>query len=72
MKKIPQYTELKDKYSFHLNATKKIMNNYESNKYRMLGELEQNLVCQVGENGKMLKTLDLFNDVVKTIGSITD
>lgn len=37
MKKIPQYTELKDKYSFHLTVSKKIMNNYEANKYKILG-----------------------------------
>lgn len=47
MKKIPQYTELKDKYSFHMNMGTKIMNSYEKGKYRMTGELEQNLVCQV-------------------------
>ena len=39
MKKIPQYTDMKEKYSFHMNVTSQIMKSYELNNYRMLGEL---------------------------------
>lgn len=37
MKKIPQYSDLKDKYSFHMNMATKIMSNYDKNKYRLSG-----------------------------------
>ena len=47
MKKIPQYNELKDKYSFHMTMAAKIMKNYEKGKYKLSGELEQNLASQV-------------------------
>jgi hypothetical protein len=47
MKKIPQYAELKDKYSFHMNMGSQIMKNYKKDNYKMLGELEQTLASQV-------------------------
>ena len=37
MKKIPEYTELKDKYSFHMDMINKIMKAYEKQKYKMQG-----------------------------------
>lgn len=67
MKKIPQYNELKDKYSFHMTMGSKIMSSYEKNNWRMSGELEENLVSQVNENGKTIKTADLFSEVLKVL-----
>ena len=37
MKKIPQYTELKEKYSFHIQMGTEIMRSFKEGSYRMLG-----------------------------------
>lgn len=56
MKKIPQYTESKDKYSFHMDMINVIMKCYEKEKFKVQGELEQNIITQCTEAGKPLKS----------------
>lgn len=37
MKKIPQYTDLKERYSFHLQISTDIMRSFKEGNYRALG-----------------------------------
>ena len=67
MKKIPEYTELKDKYSFHMDMIDSIMKTYEKEKFKIQGELEQNIITQVSETGKPLKNDELVKDLLQTI-----
>ena len=67
MKKIPQYTEAKDRYSLHIEMISSIFDNYEKKKQRKYGELEQTIVSMVGKDGKKVKPGDLFNDVMESI-----
>ena len=70
MKKIPQYNQLKDKYSFHMTMANKIMNNYQKNKYRLSGELEQTLACRVNQDGKPVKQADILGEILKTVDQL--
>ena len=70
MKKIPEYTELKDKYSFHMDMITTIMKAYEKKKYKLQGELEQSIITQSNENGKPLKPGDLLKELMEKIDMI--
>ena len=37
MKKIPEYTQLKDKYSFHMDMITTVMKAYEKQKFKVQG-----------------------------------
>lgn len=72
MKKIPQYTELKERYSFHIQMATDIMKSFKEGNYRAVGELEQSLASHTSENGKSIKSSDLFGEAMKVIPEISD
>ena len=71
MKKMPQFVELKDKYSFHYDALENILDSMEKKQFKKQGFLQQSLLSLMNEEGKKLKEMDLLSDLVSTLQKTT-
>ena len=71
MKKMPQFVELKDKYSFHYDALENILDSMEKKQFKKQGFLQQTLLSLMNEEGKKLKEKDLLSDLVSTLQKTT-
>ena len=71
MKKMPQFVELKDKYSFHYDALENILDSMEKKQFKKQGFLQQSLLSLMNEEGKKLKEKDLLSDLVSTLQKTT-
>ena len=67
MKTIPQYTEIKERYSLHIKLIEDLMKIYKENSLEVVGEVEQSMVTGVGSDGKKIVDRTYLQEVINAV-----
>lgn len=67
LKKMPQYIDVKDRYSMHYEALEEILESMEGKQLKNQGFLEQSLLSLTNEEGKKVKEKDVYANLVSQL-----